>query len=616
MISPWQGFGWTAQLFSSSSALDVLVIVLYFLLVLGIALWAVFILCALGWVFSPVYMKSGVVTLPRYLRKRFGGCRIQFLLAVLYLVIYIFSKISVEICTGAVFMRLVLGLDVYLATVVLLSVTGICSITGGFAAVVYTDLLHASFVVLGSVLLMGYAFNEIGGYQELESRYPEARPTVTWEGNWTAPMECFIPRADAFHIFRDAATGDIPWPGVVLGLSTISLYYWCADQIFVQGCLAGKNLSHVKGGCVLCGFLKLLPMFSIVMPGMISRVLYTDEVACAVPSECKKYCGIQASCSPIAYPLLVVELLPSGVRGLVVSALWASLTSSLTAVYSSASAVFTMDIYPQIRPTATKKELMITGRFFVIVLLAVSVAWVPALQVAHREQLFEYMHALLSYLTPPVAATFLLAIFCKRVTEQGAFWGLASGLAIGSCRMLSEFAYGPWSCSVNRKCPRIICGVHYLYFAMILFTISLVTVLGVSMFTVPIPDKHLHRLCWSLRNSQEERVDLDEDTEVKSPEPQAQPVPDMFVEDRGCLWKAWDVFCGLELLPSPKLAPEEVVVPETEQNDMAEGTAHGATSGGTEEREAPEERLLWSRALGLCGLLLVLLTVLCHIYFY
>ena len=93
-------------------------------------------------------------------------------------------------------------------------------------------------------------------------------------------------------------------------------------------------------------------------------------------------------------------------------------------------------------------------------------------------------------------------------------------------------------------------------------------------------------------------------------------VPDTFVEDRGCLWKAWDVFCGLELLHSPKLAPEEVGVPETEQNDMAEGTAHRATSGGTEEREAPEERLLWSKALGLCGLLLVLLTALCHIYFH
>uniref|UniRef100_A0AC11CSE9 Uncharacterized protein n=1 Tax=Ovis aries TaxID=9940 RepID=A0AC11CSE9_SHEEP len=554
MVSAWQGFGWTAQLFTSISTLDVLVIVLYFLLVLGIALWvivscsrgtaedfflagrnlvwwqigaflfasnigtghfmglagkgvssgiavgafewnAAFILCALGWVFSPVYMKSGVVTLPRYLRKRFGGYRIQLLLAVLYLLIYIFSKISVEICTGAVFMRLVLGLDVYLASVVLLSVTGIYSITGGFAAVVYTDILHASFMVLGSVFLMVY-----------------------------------------------------------------------------------------------------------------------DKVACVVPSECKKYCGIQASCSPIAYPLLMVELLPSGVRGLVVSALWASLMSSLTAVFSSASAVFTMDIYPQIRPTATRKELMITGRFFVIVLLAVSIAWVPALQVAHREQLFEYMHSVLSYLTPPVAAMFLLAIFCKRVTEQGAFWGLASGLVIGSVRMLTEFAYGPWSCSVNRRCPRVICGVHYLYFALILFTISLLTVLGVSAFTEPIPDKHLHRLCWSLRNSQEERVDLDEDTEVKSPEPQAEP--DMFVEDRGCLWKAWDVFCGLESLPSPKLAPEEVVVPEAEQDDVLEGPAHGATSEGPEQQEVLEEQLLWSKVLGFCGLLLLLLTGLCHVYFY
>ena len=83
------------------------------------------------------------------------------------------------------------------------------------------------------------AFNEIGGYQELESRYPEAKPTVTREGNWTAPMECFVPRADAFHVFRDPFTGDVPWPGVVFGLSTISLYYWCTDQVTRQVALMG-----------------------------------------------------------------------------------------------------------------------------------------------------------------------------------------------------------------------------------------------------------------------------------------------------------------------------------------------------------------------------------------
>uniref|UniRef100_A0A4X1V3L0 Uncharacterized protein n=1 Tax=Sus scrofa TaxID=9823 RepID=A0A4X1V3L0_PIG len=319
-------------------------------------------------------------------------------------------------------------------------------------------------------------------------------------------------------------------------------------QIFVQGCLAGKNLSHVKGGCLLCGYLKLLPMFSIVMPGMISRVLYTDKVACVVPSECEKYCGARTGCSPIAYPVLVVELLPIGFRGLMVSALWAALISSLTSVFNGASAVFTMDIYTQLRPMATEKELMLTGRFFVIILLAISIAWAPAIHMAHREQMFEYMQAIISYLTPPVAAIFLLAIFCKRVTEQ------------------------------------------------------------------------LHRLCWSLRNSQEERVDLDEEIQGRNPEPQAQP--DVFQKAKSCLWRAWDVFCGLEPLQSSKLAPGDVMVQKMECGDM-EGTQHGDTLEGTEQRDTVEgiepqdmpEKPCWRKVANICGFLLVSLTVFCHIYF-
>ncbi|XP_020927950.1 sodium/glucose cotransporter 1-like isoform X2 [Sus scrofa] len=641
---PWYSTPWNAHLSTTNTNLDILVVVFYFLLVLGIGLWAIlsssrgtvedfflagrnlawwqapFILCILGWVFSPIYIKAGVVTTPRYLRKRFGGCRIQFLLAILYLFLYIVSKIAVEICTGAMFMKLVLGLDVYLATVVLLTVTGIYAITGGFAAVVYTDILHASVMVLGSVLLTACTFLKVGGYHQLQNQYMVAEPSLIREGNWTAQSKCYIPRPDSFHIFRDPITGDLPWPGIIFGISTISLYYWCTDQIFVQGCLAGKNLSHVKGGCLLCGYLKLLPMFSIVMPGMISRVLYTDKVACVVPSECEKYCGARTGCSPIAYPVLVVELLPIGFRGLMVSALWAALISSLTSVFNGASAVFTMDIYTQLRPMATEKELMLTGRFFVIILLAISIAWAPAIHMAHREQMFEYMQAIISYLTPPVAAIFLLAIFCKRVTEQGAFWGLTGGLLIGFCRMVSEFAYGSWSCSANSSCPVIICGVHYLYFAVILFTISLFFILGISLFTDPIPDKHLHRLCWSLRNSQEERVDLDEEIQGRNPEPQAQP--DVFQKAKSCLWRAWDVFCGLEPLQSSKLAPGDVMVQKMECGDM-EGTQHGDTLEGTEQRDTVEgtepqdmpEKPCWRKVANICGFLLVSLTVFCHIYF-
>uniref|UniRef100_A0A8C9JDR0 Sodium/glucose cotransporter 1-like n=1 Tax=Panthera tigris altaica TaxID=74533 RepID=A0A8C9JDR0_PANTA len=635
MSFSWYGdiSSWNALGFGVTSALDILVMVLYFLLVLGIGLWAIlsssrgtvddfflagrnlawwpigaslfassigsghfmglagigatsgiaigafewnapFLLCVLGWIFSPIYIKAGVMTMPEYLRKRFGGFRIQFLLAILYLFLYIFNKISVEICTGAMFMRLVLGLDVYLATIILLTIMGIYTIT---------------------------AFQEVGGYQELLNKYPHSKPDPIHEGNWTAKPECFIPRLDFFHIFRDPVTGDLPWPGIVFGVSTLSLYYWCTDQIFVQRCLAGKNMSHVRGGCVLCGYLKLLPMFSIVMPGMISRILFPDKVACVVPSVCERFCGTRTGCSSIAYPVLVVELLPEGIRGLMLSALWASLMSSLTSIFNCASTLFTMDIYTQIRPMATEKELMVTGRFFVIILLAVTILWVPIMETEYSERLFEYTHAVMSYLTPPIAAIFLLAVFCKRVTEKGAFWGLTGGLLIGFSRMLSEFAYGPWSCGANSKCPLIICGMHYLYFAVILFIVSLFTILGISLFTDPVPDKHLHRLCWSLRNSQEERVDLDKGilTNLNGKFPVNPRLPSF---TQGCFWKAWNAFCGLEPQPGPKLAPEEVAKERMEWTEhILEGTKWTNHSD------------MWE---GTNGFLLILTIVLLHIYYY
>ncbi|XP_006768835.1 PREDICTED: sodium/glucose cotransporter 1 [Myotis davidii] len=572
-----------------------------------------FLLVALGWIFSPIYIKAGVVTMPEYLRKRFGGSRIQFLLAILYLFLYLFQKISVEICTGAMFMGLVLGMDAYQATMVLMTITGVYMITGGFLTVVYTDTLHASVIVLGSLLVMGFAFKEVGGYQELLHKYPNAKPSIIQEGNWTAPPECYLPRADSFHIFRNAITGDLPWPGVIFGIPILSVYYWCNDQIFVQRCLAGKSMYHVKGGCVLCGYLKLLPMFTLVMPGMISRVLYTDKVACVTPSECDKHCGSKSSCSPLAYALLIIGLLPKGARGLMLSALWASLMSTLTSIFNSASTLFTVDIYTQIRPTATERELMVTARFFVIILLAVTIVWVPVIQATNSEQLIDYMHAVKSYLVPPIAAIFLLAIFCKRVTEQGAFWGLIGGLLIGFIRMVSEFAYGRHTCSADNKCPPIICGVHYLYFAIILFVISLLTILGISLLTDPIPDKHLHRLCWSLRNSQEERVDLDAEMQVKRTALRVQPGVRTGTES--CFWKALNIYCGLEAKPGAKVAPEEETEKAEESGTPPEETVHSASPEGTKPREAPESPF-WSKVASVSGLLLLLITALCHVLYH
>ncbi|XP_010142901.1 PREDICTED: sodium/glucose cotransporter 1 [Buceros rhinoceros silvestris] len=558
---------------------------------------ALVLVVILGWVFVPIYIKAGVVTMPEYLRKRFGGQRIQVYLSVLSLILYVFTKISADIFSGAVFIQLAMGLNLYLAIFILLAITALYTITGGLAAVIYTDTLQTFIMIVGSFILMGFAFSEVGGYDVFMQKYMKAIPSNISYGNTTIPEECYTPQKDSFHIFRDPVTGDLPWPGLVFGLTILSLWYWCTDQVIVQRCLSGKNMSHVKAGCIMCGYLKLLPMFIIVMPGMISRILYTDVVACVVPELCEQYCGTAVGCTNIAYPTMVVELMPNGLRGLMLSVMLASLMSSLTSIFNSASTLFTVDIYTKIRPRASEKELMLAGRAFMLLLIGISIAWVPVVQSAQSGQLFDYIQSVTSYLGPPISAVFLLGIFCKRVNEQGAFWGLVIGLVAGLGRMIAEFAYGTGSCVNPSNCPYIICGIHYLYFALILFGVSAIVILGVSFMTKPIPDVHLYRLCWSLRNSQEERIDLDADEQQdKADEKDEESVNEESEEKAGCLKKAYNWFCGLEQPKAPKLSKEEEEALKKKLTDTS---------------EAP----LWRNVMNINGIILLTVAVFCHAFF-
>uniref|UniRef100_A0A3Q2R401 Sodium/glucose cotransporter 1 n=1 Tax=Fundulus heteroclitus TaxID=8078 RepID=A0A3Q2R401_FUNHE len=526
----------------------------HFVGIAGTAAAAGIAICGFEWNVSNTMSMSQtklVVTMPEYLKKRFGGQRIRIYLSVLSLFLYAFTKISADIFSGAIFIQQALGLNIYVAVIALLAITALYTVTGGLAAVIYTDTLQTVIMIIGSFILMGFAFNEVGGYENMKERYMTAVPSVT--GNISA--ECFQPRPDAFNLFRDPISGDLPWPGLVFGLTVQTIWYWCTDQVIVQRCLSAKNLSHVKGGCILCAYLKLLPMFLMVFPGMISRILYPDVVACVDPAECQKYCGSSVACTNIAYPKLVVDLMPNGLRGLMLSVMLASLMSSLTSIFNSASTLFTMDIYTKIRPYAKERELMIAGRVFIVFLIGVSIAWIPVVQSAQSGQLFDYIQSIISYLAPPISAVFLLAIFCKRVNEQGAFYGLIIGLVIGLSRMITEFAYGTGNCVSPSNCPAIICGVHYLYFGLILFTISCIVIVGVSLVTKPIDDKHLHRLCWSLRNSTEERVDIEKDDWVNHEEDEMDT--EESEEEPGLCKKAVMCFCGLEKTKAVKLTPEE-----------------------------------------------------------
>nr|XP_040054322.1 sodium/glucose cotransporter 1-like [Gasterosteus aculeatus aculeatus] len=526
---------------------------------------ALVVVIILAWLFVPIYIKAGVVTMPEYLKKRFGGQRIRIYLSVLSLFLYVFTKISADMFSGAIFINQALGLNIYLAVVMLLLITALYTVTGGLAAVIYTDTLQTIIMVIGSFILMGFAFNEVGGYEQFQQRYMEAIPA----DRVNVSASCYEPREDSFHIFRNAITGDLPWPGLIFGLTIQATWYWCTDQVIVQRCLSAKNLSHVKAGCILCGYLKLLPMFLMVFPGMISRILYPDEVACVDPIKCQEFCDASVGCTNIAYPKLVVDLMPNGLRGLMLSVMMASLMSSLTSIFNSASTLFTMDIYTKIRSRASERELMIAGRLFILALIGVSIAWIPVVQSAQSGQLFDYIQSITSYLTPPVAAVFILAIFCKRVNESGAFYGLVIGLLIGLSRMITEFIYGTGSCISPSNCPTIICGVHYLYFSIILFVVSCIIIVGISLMTKPIEDKHLYRLCWSLRNRTEERVDIEQDDWIDNQESNDMEIEE-HVEEPGLCKKAVMCFCGLDQEKAPTLSPEEQAELQKKLTDTSE----------------------------------------------
>ncbi|XP_066547990.1 sodium/glucose cotransporter 4 isoform X2 [Amia ocellicauda] len=558
---------------------DIVVVVIYFVLVITVGIWSSFranrgtiggyflagrsmtwwpaawVLIALGWIFVPVYISAGVVTMPEYLRKRFGGQRIRIYMSVLSLILYIFTKISTDIFSGALFIKISLGWDLYLSTVLLLVVTAVFTITGGLSAVIYTDALQTVIMVVGAFVLMFIGFDRVGWYEGLLEKYKGAVPALT-----VPNTSCHLPRSDAFHMFRDPVTGDLPWPGLIFGLTILATWCWCTDQVIVQRSLSAKNLSHAKGGSVLGGYLKVLPMFFIVMPGMISRALFPDEVACVDPAACKRICGVEVGCSNIAYPKLVVELMPVGLRGLMIAVMMAALMSSLTSIFNSSSTLFTMDIWQRVRRQASEHELMVVGRVFIVVLVAVSILWIPIIQTSNSGQLFDYIQSITSYLAPPITALFIMAVFWKRVNEPGAFWGLMVGLVIGFIRMILEFMYTAPSCGKEDTRPFLLKDVHYLYFALILLAITALVIGIVSLCTPAIHNQHLVRLTWWTRHSQEPRVDLGDlwaepavpdptktPSEVECPSPAALPC-----------WKRIGLwFCGLSGDVRPQLSLEE-----------------------------------------------------------
>jgi SSS family solute:Na+ symporter len=405
---------------------------------------AAIIVLILGWVFVPFYLRSNIYTMPEFLERRYSSaCRLY--LASISLIAYIFTKIAVAIFAGAIVLKAVLGWSMVQSSLALVIATGIYTVAGGLAAVIYTEVIQTVILVAGALVLMFIGLQEVGGWEGLRAQVPP----------------------DFFHMMKPVSDREFPWTGIFFGAPILGIWYWCTDQVIVQRVLSAKDIGHAKAGTVVAGFLKILPVFMLIVPGMIARALYPAEMVADSNS---------------AFPTLVVRLMPVGLQGIMVAAMLAALMSSLSAVFNSSSTIFTIDFYRKFRPQATERQLVNVGRMTTIIMVILGILWIPFMSNI-SSQLYVYLQSVQAYIAPPIAAVFLLGVFWKRINSQGALSALLAGFAIGALRFILEVAYAG---SLPSGLLGFYVGMNFLHFAAFMFALCVLILVIVSLLT-PAP---------------------------------------------------------------------------------------------------------------------------------
>ncbi len=286
----------------------------------------------LGWVFLPFYLRSGVFTTPEFLERRFNA-NTRWFLSVFSLVAYVLTKVSVTVYAGGIVIAELLGIEFWTGALITVILTGIYTIVGGMRAVVYTEALQTVVLVLGAGTLTFVGLDAVGG--------------------WSAMVDSLEP--GYLNMWRPASDPNFPWPSLVISSSIVGLWYWCTDQYIVQRVLSAKNIQEGRRGTIFGGFLKLLPVFLFLIPGVVALALKNKgELSWDSPDQ--------------AFAALLMNKMPAGLRGLVAAGLLAALMSSLASVFNSCSTLFTVDVYKKLKPQTPEKQLLKIGRFATVVI--------------------------------------------------------------------------------------------------------------------------------------------------------------------------------------------------------------------------------------------------------
>ncbi len=433
------------------------------------------VLVLLAWVFVPFYYRSGVFTMPEFLERRFDA-RARWILSIVSLVAYVFTKVSVTVYAGALVFRTLLA-DVFgspdeafwVGAIVTVLATGVYTILGGLRAVVYTEVLQTGLLILGSVLITVFGLSALGGWEEV-------REVARLQG-------------ERWALWRSNADPVFPWLGVMISSVVTGIWYWCTDQYIVQRTLAARSLQDARRGALWGGFLKVWPVFIFLVPGMIGYALHLKGVIRIPEDASGQVMG------DMVFPTLVSELLPLGLRGLVVGGLLSALMSSLSSLFNSCATLFTVDVYEKLRPGRPERELVRVGRLATAVVVALGLLWIPIMKVMAESKagLYDYLQNVQGFLAPPITAVFLLGLASRRINAQGAVWGLAVGFVLGMGKLTLQSMVQSGALSAATFLGAIGAFNGY-YFSGLLFLVSVLVIVGVSLRTAPPPEEKIRGL--------------------------------------------------------------------------------------------------------------------------
>ena len=432
------------------------------LLIYEVHAWIVLIL---GWVFLPFYQRAGVFTMPEFLEKRFDS-RMRWILSVFSIIAYVLTKISVTIYAGGVVVSALLGIDFWTGAIATVILTGLYTVLGGMRAVVYTETLQAMVLVVGAGVLTYIGLDRVGGWESMKA-------TVTPE---------------YLNMWRPATDPDFPWPSLFVSSTIVGIWYWCTDQYIVQRTLTAKNIKEGRRGTIFGALMKLLPVFLFLIPGVIALTL-------------KMRGELDWNSADEAFPVLMSNLLPTGLRGLVAAGLLAALMSSLASVFNSVSTLFTVDIYKKLRPKTPEKKLVRTGQIATMVVVFIGILWIPIMSNISGV-LYEYLQSVQTYIAPPIAAVFLMGILHKRINAQGAYVTLILGFVIGFGRIFLEILSDSLP---SGSFLHFIGTVNYLSFGAWFFVFCIVTIIGVSLATAHPPEEKVLNLTFGTVTPEEKK---------------------------------------------------------------------------------------------------------------